>query len=181
MAKIIGTPTVTPAPKPDWNQTDPTKADYIKNKPDIPKEEWITIADITTTEEVSSFDFSKDQNGNAIECKLVMSKTVFPSSRSEATSVAFYVFCKDSATSTYANLGKDRTILENISNVMAPGVVLLCASAGVGNDWDQTVGTSCWRVRQKDGLNYIDRVQIQVNGSWTFPVGTQVKVWGLKA
>lgn len=35
MAKIIGTPVGTTMPRADWNQTDPTKADYIKNKPDI--------------------------------------------------------------------------------------------------------------------------------------------------
>lgn len=35
MAKIIGNPTVTPMAVPDWNQNDNTKADYIKNKPDI--------------------------------------------------------------------------------------------------------------------------------------------------
>jgi hypothetical protein len=33
MAKIIGNTTATPNPRPDWNQTDETKADYIKNKP----------------------------------------------------------------------------------------------------------------------------------------------------
>ena len=33
--RIIGNTTTTPRPKPDWNQTDETKADYIKNKPDI--------------------------------------------------------------------------------------------------------------------------------------------------
>lgn len=31
--KVIGNPTVTPMAVPDWNQTDPKKADYIKNKP----------------------------------------------------------------------------------------------------------------------------------------------------
>lgn len=35
MAKIIGNTTATPTPRPDWNQTDETKADYIKNKPTI--------------------------------------------------------------------------------------------------------------------------------------------------
>ena len=35
MAKIIGNTTATPNPKPDWNQIDETKADYIKNKPII--------------------------------------------------------------------------------------------------------------------------------------------------
>lgn len=35
MAKIIGNPTVTPMAVPDWNQTDSTKADFIKNKPTV--------------------------------------------------------------------------------------------------------------------------------------------------
>lgn len=33
MSKIIGNTTATPYPRPDWNQTDETKVDYIKNKP----------------------------------------------------------------------------------------------------------------------------------------------------
>ena len=39
MAKIIGNTTATPNPQSDWNQTDKTKADYIKNKPTILTEE----------------------------------------------------------------------------------------------------------------------------------------------
>ena len=35
MPKIIGDITTTPMAVPDWNQTDSTKADYIKNKPDV--------------------------------------------------------------------------------------------------------------------------------------------------
>ena len=41
MPKIIGNTTATPNPRPDWNQTDETKADYIKNKPEI-----LTEADV---------------------------------------------------------------------------------------------------------------------------------------
>lgn len=33
--EIIGNTTATPTPRSDWEQTDPTKADYIKNKPDL--------------------------------------------------------------------------------------------------------------------------------------------------
>jgi hypothetical protein len=33
--KIVGIPVGTPTINPDWNQDDPTKADYIKNKPNI--------------------------------------------------------------------------------------------------------------------------------------------------
>lgn len=35
MSEIIGNTIATPNPRPDWNQTDENKADYIKNKPDI--------------------------------------------------------------------------------------------------------------------------------------------------
>lgn len=35
MAKIIGNTTTTPMAMPDWNQTDPKKADFIKNKPTV--------------------------------------------------------------------------------------------------------------------------------------------------
>ena len=35
MLKVIGNTTATPNPRPDWAQTDPAKADYIKNKPDV--------------------------------------------------------------------------------------------------------------------------------------------------
>ena len=33
----MGNPTTTPMRVPDWNQTDPKKSDYIKNKPNIDK------------------------------------------------------------------------------------------------------------------------------------------------
>ena len=35
MHEIIGNTTATPNPRPDWNQVDETKADYIKNKPTL--------------------------------------------------------------------------------------------------------------------------------------------------
>lgn len=35
MARIIGNTTTTPTPRSDWNQNDQTKADYIKNKPEV--------------------------------------------------------------------------------------------------------------------------------------------------
>ena len=35
MGKIIGNTTATPNPRPDWNQTDPAKANFILNKPDL--------------------------------------------------------------------------------------------------------------------------------------------------
>jgi hypothetical protein len=45
MPKIIGNPTLTPVLPADWNQTDETKVDYIKNKPDV-----VTFADYATAD-----------------------------------------------------------------------------------------------------------------------------------
>ena len=52
MAKIIGDTTATPNPRPDWNQTDETKADYIKNKPDVANaiKETVSGAAVTMTD-----------------------------------------------------------------------------------------------------------------------------------
>ena len=49
MAKIIGNTTATPNPQSDWNQTDETKADYIKNKPTILTEEDVVELIISST------------------------------------------------------------------------------------------------------------------------------------
>lgn len=38
MTKIIGNVVGLPSPRSNWNQTDETKADFIKNKPDIDAE-----------------------------------------------------------------------------------------------------------------------------------------------
>lgn len=47
MAKIIGGTTATNMLLPDWNQTDPTKSDFIRNKPDLGRYATLdTIGDI---------------------------------------------------------------------------------------------------------------------------------------
>lgn len=43
MGKIVGDVVGIPNPQPDWNQTDPLKADYIKNKPDLNKKQDKTV------------------------------------------------------------------------------------------------------------------------------------------
>ena len=44
MDKIIGVTVGTPMRVPDWNQEDPTKADYIKNKPVVVSEDYVDEA-----------------------------------------------------------------------------------------------------------------------------------------
>ena len=47
--KIIGNPVGTTLPKPDFKQTDPTKGDYIKNKPEIINP---SVSEILTIKEI---------------------------------------------------------------------------------------------------------------------------------
>lgn len=51
MSKIIGNTTTTPVPRSDWLQTDKTKADFIRHKPElgaISEKDIIEKADLTT-------------------------------------------------------------------------------------------------------------------------------------
>lgn len=55
MSKIIGNTTATPNPQPNWAQTDATKADYIKNKPNVlTEEEIIELIDVNVDKDVAT-------------------------------------------------------------------------------------------------------------------------------
>lgn len=41
MNRIIGVTVGTPMKVPDWNQEDPNKADFIKNKPNVVSKEYV--------------------------------------------------------------------------------------------------------------------------------------------
>lgn len=56
--KIIGNPVGTTLPKPDWSQTDPTKGDYIKNKPEIPSK----LSQLTNDSGFAKTDEVADKN-----------------------------------------------------------------------------------------------------------------------
>ena len=56
-SRIKGNTVGFPNPQPDWNQTDETQADFIKNKPDV-------LGSLPT---VSAIDFSNFQNGSFTE------------------------------------------------------------------------------------------------------------------
>ena len=51
MSKIIGNTTATPVPRSDWEQTDKTKADFIRHKPELG-----TIAEKNVEEYYTKFE-----------------------------------------------------------------------------------------------------------------------------
>lgn len=66
MSKIIGNTTATPTPRSDWNQTDPKKADFILNKPNI-EALLDDKADLTHNHE--DLYYTKEQTNSALSQK----------------------------------------------------------------------------------------------------------------
>jgi hypothetical protein len=66
-AKILGNPVGIPNPKSDWSQNDATKADYIKNKPDLS-----AYANALTSNVSGSFISVNDVSpiAHTVECKV---------------------------------------------------------------------------------------------------------------
>lgn len=66
MAKIIGNTTATPNPRPDWNQVDETKADFVKNKPAISsgigKDHQVVVGHNNIVDHTASFIVASDGN-----------------------------------------------------------------------------------------------------------------------
>lgn len=59
MSKIIGNPVGTTLPKSDWKQNDPTKGDYIKNKPEVIDPtvgEFLTVKTIDEDGNITEFE-----------------------------------------------------------------------------------------------------------------------------
>lgn len=73
MAKIIGGTTSTPMRVPDWNQTDPNRADYIKNKP----KDYELIASGELIEAVNGINISVDNDGNPLSLRDVITIYVY--------------------------------------------------------------------------------------------------------
>lgn len=80
MAKIIGNTTATPNPRPDWEQLDETKADYIKNKP-TKLSEFENDSDFATQTEAENYANAKDE-------AIADAKQIGVDARSYAESVA---------------------------------------------------------------------------------------------
>ena len=72
---IVGISVSTPYPRPDWNQTDETKPDYIKNKPDIKvsypyKEVDLSTESAIVSLEPNTFTYAYGVSGVSIEDEL---------------------------------------------------------------------------------------------------------------
>jgi hypothetical protein len=147
---------------------------------ETPKEEWITIADTTLTEEVARVDITIDNDGKAFECKKLYVE----------------VYTPQAATTSAGIIGHGATYITwtpNIVHTNAQGYITKCfmrieggmltgsgfsayasdyAQMGMGNLFQTGFGGVM--------LDSLTKVRVLVS-SGVFPVGTTIKVLGVEA
>ncbi len=102
--RIIGNPVGVPNPKTDWNQTDPTKSDYLKNKPEhlVIDEHYVHTDNNFTNEDKEKLqtvtrnynDFSNKPSINGVELSGDV-KIAIPTKTSELDNDSDFVSDKD--------------------------------------------------------------------------------------
>lgn len=150
---------------------------------DMVSDEWINIADITTTEEVNSIFLTKDVDGNAFKCKRFVAKLKLPQSWSTVTGV--YVGCGNDHTYAvpYTSFNTNGTVwgvdvyVELIENKCIVFEIHLVSEK------EQFIGNlskgKIVRTYEKESLESF-RIAWAADTSALLPVGSTLKVWGLK-
>lgn len=172
MAKIIGTPTVTPVPKTDFLQTDPTKADYLKGREHIAtKEEWITIADTILEEEVASLEFTTDRNGNPFECKKIVAQII--NNGKIATNTYIYFGAKAEIRATLKATDGMICIVDVVDGIFT--------EYKVENYAYSTVRQTDYGGLHTIAFNQKNLKKFVLTSSASFLSGVRIVIWGLKA
>ena len=90
MSKIIGVTVGTTLPKPNFNQTDPTKGDYIKNKPDFKGlQSKVNIIEETLAEKQPIGDYALNSKVDEVKLDAISASNAYTDEQIE--SVLIYV------------------------------------------------------------------------------------------
>jgi hypothetical protein len=147
----------------------------------MPKEEWITIADTTLTEEVASLEFTTDINGNPFKCKKLYVEVSTPKAASTLAGV----------------IAHQKAYIVNAPNMVhtnAAGYLTKClmridgeifntiAHSGRNEDYNADNNAKLY----KNSLGVVDfdmlkKVRVFIPTGSTFPIGTTIKIEGVKA
>ena len=102
----MGNTVGVPNPRSDWNQTDPTKADYIKNKPDLNQKADKTYVDSMDTELLEFINEKAE-------------KTVVANLREQISDKANVDYVDESVSRTYLDLDNKKVDQEYVVNMYA--------------------------------------------------------------
>lgn len=147
---------------------------------DHPKEEWITIADTTLTEEIKKLEFSTDVNGIPFECKKVICHVILPEKTSAIWGICWgrygwHAYCSI----TEGTIGFIVTAEVELNKFARYTKAQINAGTHYVTDFGygdlvRADETTCY-----DTL--LNHFVVEEYGNYMFPVGTQIKIWGLKA
>ena len=150
---------------------------------DLPQEEWITIADITTTEETALFELATDANGNSFKCKKIIAKGEFPAAFGHS-SFGLIFEIQNQFSNIYTNVPSNGVRFMNEVEVIKPNLAKFTLTSIEEADYYLPMGgRSGIQVREyTNGIMPITKYIIKTYGTGNiFPIGTKIKVWGLKA
>lgn len=144
-------------------------------------EEWITIADTTTIEGVREVIADKDINGNPFECKRVIFCVYLPSHATESFAMgvscgkAMYIPC-----AIDAEKGQGMFEFEVVKNMFC-SCSYHCTMLGDGLYGRYETSQKKIFADPNFCTDNFKFVNIWAGGDGVFPVGTKIKIWGLKA
>lgn len=146
-------------------------------------EDWFEIADITTTEEVNSIYVNTDKNGNAFECTRIVAKMVLPSAMTSGGWGVCFGACERlwQDPSFFTNPSLDKTNRQYEIRVV-PGLFTEFIANHNSSDHYGACDVT-WGVRTGDSFkNLLTQFFIcRDDSAAMYPVGTTLKVWGLRA
>ena len=143
---------------------------------DRPIEEWITIGEYTATEETPKHDFATDIHGNPFLCKKIMVYVAFPQALAANTNYGIKTNIFELGGTIFTNF----TRLHYYADVAIGAYVLVGSESYDNGNW---LGNGTQKSQlfplgaDAKPINYV----LVSNWSGMFPIGTQIKVWGLKA
>ena len=137
----------------------------------LPKEEWITIADTTLTEDVAIFERSTDFNGNPFKCKTVVLEMPLGGKGISGQNWYFGVNgeCKVATINTWGMY-----LIMEVND---------CFARYWGLSWATWLQDAQYRstIRTADNIRIIDKIVCHTDGIGLIPEGQRIRVWGLKA
>jgi hypothetical protein len=143
-------------------------------------EEWIDIADITTTEEVKKFEFTTDVNGNPFLCKEIHLFVDFSHSPRKAD----IIFGRNGWEAYIHSFTRE----SNSGLTASTKIVLNCFA-----EYELTAYDAAWHWFSQNSYGkivkynayecnqYYDKFTFEYTQSGNLPIGTKIKVVGLKA
>lgn len=144
----------------------------------LPKDEWITIADTTLTEDAYVIEFPTDIDGNPYECKEVCAYIKF-NGTFNASSYTTWISWMPNKT-TYANACRLAfgTYFNGDNQCCYAEGKIKGGSVCVGRGFFNRNSSQIDRVSE---MSVIRSFMFNLSNGVNVPAGTTIKVWGLKA